>query len=325
MTPVQIDHLLGPATQAPPAGPCIEYDNEALALESLLARRDEQQWGELVVPAVTPDWWAVRRAAEALLLRSKDLRFATAWLRAGLHTAGWPGLEAGLLLVEQLMRLHGAALHPQPDPDDGDLTLRRSAVLALVDPHWLGELRAFRIDSEAAMRWRDVELACRPELGVTGEEFVDPRGVLQAAQGLAEREPRVFALWHAMHAAASRIGTLASEGWGAHRDDLEPLLQLTAALDAAGRASRGGSHLLLHPVGDPLRVESAVEAVAEIDRISEWLARTCHDHPAALLLARVRRLLDGRRFADAVLLERNLRMSQANDMRHLSAPGRYSE
>ena len=77
------------AGESGPCGSDLEYDNDFLAISQAAAGKPESQFGA----AEPPDWRAVSAMAEALLARSRDLRVAILWLRAGLHLQGFEGVQ----------------------------------------------------------------------------------------------------------------------------------------------------------------------------------------------------------------------------------------
>lgn len=119
-----------------PCGPDLEYDPDFLLLEQALRERPgpgfRSQDGGRTEPEGAPIAWAeVRERAQALLLRSKDLRLAVWLTRALLHLEGFPAIRQGLGLIELLLQDYWDGVHPRLDPDDGDPTMRLNALAAL--------------------------------------------------------------------------------------------------------------------------------------------------------------------------------------------------
>ena len=117
-----------------PCGPNLEYDPVFLELEQAILGKPEVQYGDVITPAVPPDWKAVNKLALELLGRSRDLRIAGPLLRAALALRGIVGLADGLLLVQQLLLERWDTVHPQLDPDDDmDPMLRINSLAILAE------------------------------------------------------------------------------------------------------------------------------------------------------------------------------------------------
>lgn len=64
-----------------PCGKDLEYDSDFLDLIRVSQGKPETQFG----PGEAPDWRDVLEKSEALLERTRDLRVALLWLRAGVN------------------------------------------------------------------------------------------------------------------------------------------------------------------------------------------------------------------------------------------------
>ena len=82
----------------------------------------------------SPDWRAVRRNAEALWLKTRDLRVAAYFALAGLALEGLEGFAAGVALVRWLVLEHWEGFYPRLDPDDGNDPTERINILAMISP-----------------------------------------------------------------------------------------------------------------------------------------------------------------------------------------------
>ena len=80
--PIEIEALIAPVFADAPCGPDLEYDPDFTALEQAARGKREQQVGDKIVPAEEPDWGDVRRRAESLFSRTKDIRVAMLFTRA---------------------------------------------------------------------------------------------------------------------------------------------------------------------------------------------------------------------------------------------------
>lgn len=300
---------LDPAGAAP-CGPDLEYDNDFLALQQLAAGKPETQFA----PAEPPDWRAVAAAAEALLDRSRDLRVALLWLRAQLRLAGFASLPEGLCLVAALLQRFPEALHPQPDPDDGDAYARLNALAQLRDAETvLGDVRQavlVNLRGIGELRPRDIELAH----GLLPPREADKPQTKEAMAGLlgaaVQQEPdcgrhpaRALAMLKAL------IAQLNERYGSTEAPDLRPLYTLLnlvatqvpavteaaddaadgAAADGAADASTAGPSAASRLSGS---VQSRDDAVRAIDMVCDYLERAEPTNPAPLLLRRARRLVN---------------------------------
>lgn len=156
----QIQGWLQPlAGDSSPCGPDLEYDNAFLELTQAAQGKPESQF-EAAVPA---DWRDVRRRCEKLFDVSRDLRVAMLWARALLRLEGVASLAPSLRLLTGLMGNFWDSLHPQPDPDDGDLYARANVLALLVDSDAvLADLREANLVSlrgVGEVKVRSVEIA----------------------------------------------------------------------------------------------------------------------------------------------------------------------
>jgi type VI secretion system protein ImpA len=134
MSHIDVDALLLEVDPDAPCGPNLEYDPAFVALEQAVLGKPEVQYGDTINAAVPPDWKAVRRAAGALIERSRDLRLAVHLLRANLALVGIDGMADGLRLLERLLDERWDSVHPELDADDGmDPMLRINSLATLAD------------------------------------------------------------------------------------------------------------------------------------------------------------------------------------------------
>lgn len=134
MSTIDVDALLLEIDADAPCGPNLEYDPAFVALELEALGKPEVQYGDTITPAVPPDWKQIRREANSLLERSRDLRLAVHLLRASLALSGTAGLADGITLIERLLEERWDSVHPELDPDDDlDPTLRINSLAMLAD------------------------------------------------------------------------------------------------------------------------------------------------------------------------------------------------
>jgi type VI secretion system protein ImpA len=293
------------ADEALPCGPDLEYDNDFLALNQAVAGKPETQFG----PAEAPDWRAALSLADSLLDRSRDLRVAIVWLRAGLHTWGFAFLPAGLSLLVGLAESMWEQVHPLPDPEDNDPYARVNALSSLADPEGLiGDLRSVHIVNDRSigeLTWRGVEVALgllpahgdEAELGREQVALMVAAAVAKTPQlrEAAEQSEQLF----------GRLTMLVNDRLGTSvAPDLRPLAKSIASVvtvlpsisgtaspeaDAAqGLAAADGDGGVRGLSG---AVRSRDEAVRAIDLVCEYLERTEPTNPAPLFLRRARHLI----------------------------------
>ncbi len=122
---MEIEKLLKPISAESPCGPDLEYDPDFFKLNQDLESPQERIVGDVSVPQKEPNWNEISSRAEALLLRTKDLRVAVALSRAWTHREGLTGLVSGLHLINDLLTLYWEDIHPGLDrEDDNDPTQR---------------------------------------------------------------------------------------------------------------------------------------------------------------------------------------------------------
>jgi len=131
---VDLDKLLEPVAGDEPTGPDLEYDADFTELDRSAQGQPERQIGEVVQPAVPPEWPPVLNAAVALFQRTKDLRVAFTLCRALIGTRGIPGFADGLDAIHALLDRYWDGVHPRLDPDDdNDPTMRVNVVAGFSD------------------------------------------------------------------------------------------------------------------------------------------------------------------------------------------------
>ncbi len=294
-----------------PCGPDLEYDNAFLELSKAAEGKAETQFEK----ATPPDWRSVRRQAESIFDRTRDLRVALMWMRAVVSLEGVAALPAGLFLVNGLVETHWSSVHPVPDPSDNDPYARVNALATLPPMEgFLGELlhaRLLAVKGLGDIRLRDVEVAFT-NLNAREGETAYTREQLERILATAEQEGA--GLRDQLVAAQlgfKQLGALMDQHFGAgSASDLKPLLDLFAhALtllpapqteeagaegDAAGEgeASRGGGGAGSGKAGLSGTVNSRAEAIRAIELVCAFLELHEPTNPAQLYLRRARSLLE---------------------------------
>ena len=318
----QIERLLAPVSEERPCGDDLEYDADFMALEAASRGREEQQFGNTIIPAEEPDWQSVVQLSMALLERSKDLRVVLVLLRGLAKTEGMTGFIAGLELLVALLNQYWPHLHPMLDiEDNNDSTMRMNALMPLSDPALLPrDLRGACLTATgiaATLTLRDLELAY-DKATPREEEDVRPKGeVLAIIAEWASRFPDDFAIArHGLDALKSLNAALGSELGAAALPDftgVQALLYLLgqACSQALGSAPEPGTDMpdTRAAVGDtPARpvmaavgeLQSREDAIRMLDQVIRFLERTEPGNPAPLLIERAKRLI-GVSFMDIIV------------------------
>jgi type VI secretion system protein ImpA len=304
----QVEGWLQPLDgESAPCGPDLEYDNAFLELTQAAQGKPESQF-EAAVPA---DWRDVKRRCERLFEVSRDLRVAVLWLRAQLRLEGVSSLAASLRLLTGLMDGFWEGLHPQPDPDDGDLYARANVLALLVDPDSvLADLRDANIVSlrgVGEVKVRAVEIAmgtiaARDDETAWSRTQVEQLFADAVAQGISL--PTDIA--EVQSQLASLTALLGERMSNADAPDLKPLRQTlstiamlmpqvgTAGGDAADDAAGADAPAAAGGGGQALsgRINSRSEALRAIEMVCDYLERAEPTNPAQLLLRRAGRLLN---------------------------------
>lgn len=134
MLTLEIKRFLADVAPDNACGDDLQYDPAFIALEQAIKGKPEQQIGDAIQEAEPPNWKEVRKNAEELLLRSKDLRVLISLLRAWIATDGLSGFSSGLTLIKELVEQHWDGIHPLLDSDDdNDPTERVNILMSLCD------------------------------------------------------------------------------------------------------------------------------------------------------------------------------------------------
>ena len=125
---MEIEKLLKPVSAESPCGPNLEHDADFRKLSEDLENPPEGMMGDTLKKE--PNWNAIATRAEALFLRTKDLRVVIWLCRALTHREGLAGLVSGLHLINDLLTLYWEDMHPNLDIEDGNDPTRRLNVLS---------------------------------------------------------------------------------------------------------------------------------------------------------------------------------------------------
>ena len=291
-------------------GPDLEYDADFLELNQTAAGKPETQFA----PAEPPQWLLVREQAEALLVRTRDLRLALIWARAVLNTDGLPGLLPVLQLFHGLLDAYwDQGLHPMLDPDDGDSFARQSALGSLDKlDGLLGDVRQAQVLNDrrlGGMRVREIEIALErlpPRPDESARTIGQLQGVLGEFPDLTQRvreavEGSLQVLKQLLRVMNDRVGMDQAVDVKALRLMLEAVKSaLPVPADAEGAEGGEGSGEGLAPGGGSTargggtltRIDSRQDAIRAINLVCEYLERSEPTNPAQFLLRRAERLIE---------------------------------
>lgn len=307
--PPPADQWLQPLAADDRCGPDLEYDPLALELE-LATGKPESQFG----PGEPADWGRVRELAEALLERTRDLRFAMWWGRAGLNLDGFAALPTVVALLHGLLDRFWDDVHPRPDPDDPDVLARLSVIGGLDKlDSLLGDVRNARLSADRrldGLRVRDVEvalskLAPRPDEASRSQAQV--AGLLAAAPDVAAAlRTQVDAAAAALNRLQTLMNRRFSPGTAVDLKALRGMLASVgsllpeaadepAAVEDAGAADNPTAAAAAAParrLGGVHSVDNRQDAIRAIELVCEYLERSEPTNPAQMLLRRAARMID---------------------------------
>jgi type VI secretion system protein ImpA len=321
---IKVEELLQPVLPDDPAGPSLEYDPAYLGLLKAAEGVPEQQVGAEVIPAVEPDWQAVRTSSDDLLKKSKDLRVAVFLDSALLRMEGLPGMRDGLKLLKGLVELYWDVLHPKLDPDDNNDPTQRLNILRVFGS---SDANADGRQSPMIEALREAPLASSRQVGrfglkqiaiATGELTVELKpGEVRPEMGVIDAAARDMdpAVLQTARDAAVEAVTLTKElealvdghvgnGRGVDFKDFVRNLQATikyldrflqlhgigngaADESAEGRSDTGGGG------GSPVTgdIRSTNDVVRLLEKICDFYDRVEPSSPIPLLLRRAQRLV----------------------------------
>ena len=311
MGAIDVNSLLTAVSDDAPCGENLEYDSAFTEMNQAAEERSEQQMGESVIEAQPADWRTVRKLAEELCGRTKDLRVGVLLTRALVHTAGPVGLADGLAFLRGLVEQHWDGLHPALDPeDDNDPTMRVNVLATLIDDAAM--LRPIHlcpiVESKAMGRFslRDIEIA-RGDLIPGGSEEPPNTTVIDAAfmdapiedlQGTAE------ALAQSIEHVKSLEAALTEKVGVAQAMDFSPLPAMLAkvqqvlveqlahrGIDTGGGDAEVGGGEGLDGEGISGAVKTREDVVRVLDKACQYYERHEPSSPVPLLLKRAKRLV----------------------------------
>lgn len=316
MSIVDVDSLLQELTAQEPCGPNLEYDPAFFELEQSAVGKPEVQYGDVITPAVPPEWKQVKKQALELLERSRDLRVAVPLLRALLALHGIAGFADGARLIERLVTERWDSVHPQLDPDDDlDPTLRINSLATLSDTvtviRELKDTPFIQLPGLGPLSLRLVEQA-NGEVPVPEDQQALAMSSIEAA--LSDVAPETLATASAAAAAAldsivklevelvRQVGSSQALNLDALTRQLRRMQDLLAANQAGEPAAVGAAEDAGAPAaggapGAPAAaqaisgdINSRADVVRMLDKILAYYRRHEPSSPVPMLLERAKRL-----------------------------------
>jgi type VI secretion system protein ImpA len=225
--------LLEPIDPVQPCGPNLEYDQAFILLFASVEPKIEAQYGDFTSEPEAVNWGEVGKDAQALLLRSKDIRLLVLWLRAQVSLNGAQGLAAGLSLLSNHLAEYPQDLYPRVEMGgEKDEFYRANALSALLDiTGLLNEIRQIYLSKNNALRLqvRDVERALaapRPS------DALPISNVVQQLNALYGNESKELKALEDASRLSKEIQGLANQQLPEFAPDFEPLIKLLSWFDA---------------------------------------------------------------------------------------------
>lgn len=311
--PVEVGH---------PCGDDLEYDPEFVVLQAKAAARESAQYGDFVAPVEPLNWTELERDCRRLLLRTKDIRLLTLFLRCRTRTEQAEGLRDGLALLYAMLAAYPGQIHPQLEVDgEEDPALRANALAALIDPEGLlADVREIGLGGNNATRLqiRDIERA----LGVPRPaDALSPDSVRQQLEALRQQGAAAIHAMDEACALAMSVQRWCEQNLPGHAPDLVALTRLlrlagnpdlappAAAPTESPAISTPTTSRLASPAPAPMdmqhkRQEDAADmpadrhaALMQIHAAREWFEHHEPSSPVALLLRQAEHLV-GKPFAE---------------------------
>ncbi|PVV12338.1 MAG: hypothetical protein B6D77_05590 [gamma proteobacterium symbiont of Ctena orbiculata] len=308
---IDLEKLLTAVSDEAPAGSDLEYDPLFSEMERAAEGKEEQEFGDTIVPAEDPDWRELKAKALQVLEQSKDLRAAIHLTLALIHTDGLAGLSDGLELIKGYIEQYWESLHPQLDPDDNnDPTIRINTLINLCDPiQALGAVNKAPLVSSTIMgtySYRDIQIASGSLQPADGENPEIALDQVDAAFRECPAEQTQQTLSHIGHAIewVNTIERQLNERVGLDQaPDLQSLAELLKLLqkEVATRAGVDtGDEAMDQDTGDastqqkassPGVINSRDDVISALERINQYYRKNEPSSPIPLLLDRAKRLV----------------------------------
>ncbi len=330
---IDIDGFL---TEIDPDNLCgddLEYDAEFMALEQAVQGKEEQTMGDSVIEAEPPNWRQVKKQAEQMLSRTRDIRVCVYLLKALTETEGLLGLADGMALLKQTTEKFWGSVHPQLDPDDdNDPTERINILMALCDfDSFLKPLHKIPlVESKALGRFslRDIQIANGtitiadseneselPQMAAIDAAFqeCDSEIVLATAKAITDTQDNL----NQMEAfITDQVGINDAASFTEFRSFLKEINTVVSGqvemlglndsteeendeVDGSEGDKSSGTKKATKPVGGPTAINSTQDVSKVLKLISEYYKKNEPSSPIPMMLERVSRLV-GKSFMEVL-------------------------
>ncbi len=329
---IEIEKFLTEITPENICGDDLEYDAEFMVLEQEVQGKEEQTMGDSVIEAEPPNWREVKKQAEKILARTRDLRVCVYLLKALTETEGILGLADGMALLKQTTEKFWQHVHPELDPDDdNDPTERINILMSLCDfDSFLKPLQYISlVESKALGRFslRDIQIANGtititdsenesepPQMAAIDAAFqdCDAEIVLATAKAIRDTQDNLnqmeafitdnvgindAASFTELRTLLKEINTIISgqiEKLGLNDTEEESDADEDSENYAQSAISKG-----VKPAGGPLSINSNQDVSKALNLISEYYKKNEPSSPIPMMLERVSRLV-GKNFMEVL-------------------------
>lgn len=343
-----LDELLNDISTDVPCGEYLEYDPAYLALaKDIQGKPEDPITGEAAQP---PNWRDVKKAASALLQRSKDLQVTVYLIRALIALEGVSGLRDGLKLLLGFLEKHWDGVHPVLDPDDNlDPTARVNILEELSNfdsvlrPLFFAPLADAK--SVGSFSLRDIQAANdkislpegegKPDIGIIKGAFRDmpEEALVSVYQTILDCAELVRQIDQLINLKVGVGNGPDLSGLSAQLKDMKSAVEqysnigalAEAALDEAGEAVDGDAG----PNQSPARqkaalagdIQSRQDVLKALDLICKYYAEHEPSSPVPILLNRAKRLVS----MDFMDILQNLLPDAVSQMEYIKGPEPDSE
>ncbi|MES9939061.1 MAG: type VI secretion system protein TssA [Candidatus Thiodiazotropha sp. 6PLUC7] len=311
---LDLEQLLSAVSEEAPAGPDLEYDPLFGEMERAAEGKEEQQFGDTIIPAEEPDWRELKNKSLQVIGQSKDLRAAIHLTRALIHTDGFEGLSNGLALIKGYLENYWESVHPQLDPDDNnDPTIRINTLINICDPFsYLSAINKIPVVASTVMgkfSYRDIQIASGSLQASESDQQELSLDQIDAAfrESANEENQNTLNLINAASETVSAIEARLNELVGIDQSpDLSALVKLLKQISdevaqrcglesitdsEAGSDDSSDAGAAQIQKSAPGTISSRDDVIKALERITQYYEKNEPSSPIPLLLDRAKRLV----------------------------------